>query len=70
MPSKKFLGFSSGLLFLCAAGCRSKPSSPAAGREAASPASVDASRPMHYARDKRLLIEHSARPRAGARMPA
>ena len=47
MPSKKLLSFTSALVLLCAAGCRSKSNSPAATREAASPASVDTSRLVH-----------------------
>ncbi len=47
MPSKKLLSFTSALVLLCAAGCHSKSNSPAAAREAASPASVDTSRLVH-----------------------
>jgi len=47
MPSKKLLSFTSALVLLCAAGCRSKSNSPAAAREAASPASVDTLRLVH-----------------------
>src|SRR5713101_7696358 len=51
MPGKKFLSLASALVLLCAAGCRPRSNSPAAGREAASPASVDASRLIHADND-------------------
>src|SRR5258708_33130477 len=49
MPSKMFLGLTSALVLLFAAGCRSN--SPAAAREAISPASVDGARLVHADND-------------------